>query len=126
MEIFFLFYLPKIYEETIKQLKKHYFSGIVCQPFHADLVNGEVICSDANNEGSSCFFTCGPNFVLSGTSVLTCLDDGNGDFLGAWLSLPPRCLRKGFCLFNNFSVGSKIFLCFTARVSKKARKKRSR
>jgi len=68
--------------------------GVVCIPPHNNPDNGRVDCSNRNNEGSQCDFTCNANYALNGSSQSVCLDDGNGDGFGAWSNPAPKCDRE--------------------------------
>ncbi|RWS04130.1 P-selectin-like protein [Dinothrombium tinctorium] len=46
------------------------------------------MCGENSPIGSRCSFTCNPGFVLQGSSILTCLSNGN------WNSLPPLCITQ--------------------------------
>ena len=82
------------------------YTGIVCPPPHSDPANGNVSCSDGNNEGSVCTFTCIENYSLVGSPASTCLDDGNLDLTGVWSTDAPSCLRR-------FHVWSQVLHLFT-------------
>nr|XP_002125315.1 P-selectin [Ciona intestinalis] len=64
---------------------------ITCIPPHTDPLNGRVVCLDMNYVDSSCSFTCDAGFALVGAEVSTCLDDFDGNLLGAWSSIAPTC-----------------------------------
>ena len=38
-------------------------------------------------------FECDQGFLLEGSDISECLDDGNGDEFGRWSSRPPTCTR---------------------------------
>lgn len=52
------------------------FLGIMCKPVFANPSNGEVDCSDLNNYGSQCSFTCADGFTLKGSASTICRGSG--------------------------------------------------
>jgi len=56
-----------------------------CKPEHKQMFNGRVVCSDSNNRGSVCKFTCRYGFRRIGKFSLTCLDTNK------WSGKPPYC-----------------------------------
>uniref|UniRef100_H2ZCL8 Uncharacterized protein n=1 Tax=Ciona savignyi TaxID=51511 RepID=H2ZCL8_CIOSA len=66
---------------------------IKCHPQQSDPLNGNVTCTDSNNEGSQCDFQCNEGYVRVGAASSTCQDDGNGDSEGAWSATAPTCER---------------------------------
>ena len=66
---------------------------ITCNPARTNLANGQVVCSNSNELGSVCKYTCDSGYGLSNTSLAstTCIDDGNNDANGEWNSTPPTC-----------------------------------
>ncbi|XP_076818199.1 P-selectin-like [Clavelina lepadiformis] len=61
--------------------------SLACQPGQRAPSNGDVVCSDRNNIGSVCDFTCNEGYYLSGNDATTC--GGNGE----WDNRPPFCIR---------------------------------
>jgi len=90
----------KIYEQKHNDNNFSFFKGIVCTPPHSNPGNGRVDCSDRNNVGSQCDFTCNANYALNGTAQSVCRDDGNGDGFGVWSSPAPKCDRESICYEN--------------------------
>nr|XP_039253479.1 sushi, von Willebrand factor type A, EGF and pentraxin domain-containing protein 1-like [Styela clava] len=64
---------------------------ITCPPPMIPPTFGRVDCSDSNNGGSVCRFTCENGYQLLGSPTSTCVDDENGDQYGRWTSPVPRC-----------------------------------
>uniref|UniRef100_H2ZPL2 Sushi domain-containing protein n=1 Tax=Ciona savignyi TaxID=51511 RepID=H2ZPL2_CIOSA len=48
--------------------------------------------SDTNFIESECSFSCDSGYARVGSAVSTCLDDFDGNLLGAWSSIAPSCL----------------------------------
>lgn len=64
---------------------------ITCPPPMIPPTFGRVVCSDFNNGGSVCSFTCERGYQLLGSPSSTCVDDNNGDQYGQWSKPVPRC-----------------------------------
>jgi len=86
--------VQKTSEQKLNVQVFYFFKGIVCTPPHNNPTSGSVDCSDSNNEGSRCDFTCNVNYALNGSSQSVCRDDGNGDGFGAWSNPAPKCDRE--------------------------------
>ena len=72
-----------------------WFSAITCPTLPA-IANGEFpTCSDGNNLGSSCEFSCSVGFGLSSTLSTLCFGDGTSA-TGEWTSAPPTCTGKWY------------------------------
>ncbi|CAK8692977.1 unnamed protein product [Clavelina lepadiformis] len=65
---------------------------ISCPPLF-DLLNGDIRCSDSNDEGSICRFFCIDGYALDGASTATCLDEIKNDDQGEWSAPLPNCLK---------------------------------
>uniref|UniRef100_H2Z6L6 Sushi domain-containing protein n=1 Tax=Ciona savignyi TaxID=51511 RepID=H2Z6L6_CIOSA len=67
---------------------------ITCSPELDQPANGNIICSDRNNEGSVCSFSCDDDYVLVGEAERTCMANVNSA-RGTWDNSPsPVCERK--------------------------------
>ncbi|XP_078495092.1 complement receptor type 1 [Ciona intestinalis] len=55
-------------------------SRIQCSDPPPAPANGQMQCSDGNNIGSQCTYTCSPDYAVVGDSVTTCTDMGNGNY----------------------------------------------
>merc|ERR1712136_676483 len=62
---------------------------ILCPPLEPP-ANGDISCTDENVFGSTCYFVCAPGYQLSGSSLLTCTDDGSSAE-GDWDNEEPTC-----------------------------------
>ena len=59
-------------------------------------------CSNSNNYGSSCTFTCTSGFGLSSTAAVECTGDGTST-TGTWSSAAPTCTGKSWASVRNNS-----------------------
>ena len=59
----------------------------LCTPDYSTeaLINGQISCTDTNNDGSVCTFTCDPQYLLDGNATATC------DSTKGWNSQMPKC-----------------------------------
>ncbi|XP_077969592.1 P-selectin-like [Styela clava] len=68
---------------------------ITCKPALHDPQNGQVACSNKNNIGSNCTFSCNEGYDLDGTVESSieslCRDDGDGDEVGEWTVPEATC-----------------------------------
>ena len=55
-----------------------------CIPTNPSLIDGSVSCTDTNNVGSVCTFTCNDGFRVNGKTTLTCTANG-------WSGAEPTC-----------------------------------
>lgn len=62
---------------------------ISCQPEHTSITHGAVDCTNGNNIGSECRFSCNDGFMLVGIFHTIC--DMTPDGVGMWHSDPPVC-----------------------------------
>ena len=79
-----------------------FISAVTCDPTRTALTNGNVSCTNTNQFGSVCTFTCNSGYALSNNNLTktTCNDDGDNDAEGEWSSNPPQCLGMFFCVKN--------------------------
>ena len=90
----------KTYFEFTKQII--FISAITCDPSRTAPTNGNVSCTNTNQFGSVCTYTCNSGYALSNNSLTntTCNDDGDNDADGEWSSNPPECIGKFFVHLN--------------------------
>lgn len=55
--------------------------------------NGEVSCSDGDNSGSVCSFTCNDGYSLQGSQTVTCSNTWLYDNFGPWDNSEPFCKK---------------------------------
>ena len=84
---------------------------IVCLPKLREPLNGAVNCSNFNNIGSSCGYSCRNGFVLLGRNASVCAPDSNRDLHGRWTELLiPECQGNVDNSSNYiYSIGYQIF-----------------
>ena len=68
------------------------FIAITC-PALAPPTDGSVNCTNGNNFGSVCTFTCSSGYSLVGSSTSTCGGDGSS-VTGAFDQAAPTCTGK--------------------------------
>jgi len=84
-----------------------------CKIEHKDIFNGRVVCSDSNNRGSVCKFTCRYGFRRIGAFSLTCLETNKWSnkkpFCQSIRCNPPRTsLKNGMVRCTNYNVVGSI------------------
>ena len=74
------------------KLKKCYSSNaaITCPALSAPANGNAPSCTDSNNYGSVCTFTCNAGFGIVGSSTSTCDGDGSST-TGSFNSTAPTC-----------------------------------
>ena len=63
-----------------------------CEHEHDFLLNGEVSCSEYNDEYSECLWVCKEGFQLIGENSTVCEEDESGNL--DWTNPAPKCLRE--------------------------------
>ena len=84
------------------------FIAITCDPSRTNLTNGYVSCTNSNQLGSVCTYSCNTGYGLSDISLTntTCNDNGDNDNNGEWSSTAPQCLGKFLNYFGCLILGS--------------------
>ena len=84
-----------------ERLKYNNFTAITCDSSRTSTGNGSVTCSDTNQIGSACTYTCNKGFALSNISLAhtVCTDDGDDDSEGQWNPIPTDCKGKLFFVY---------------------------
>uniref|UniRef100_H2Z6L8 Uncharacterized protein n=1 Tax=Ciona savignyi TaxID=51511 RepID=H2Z6L8_CIOSA len=72
-----------------------------CQPLSPP-ANGQINCTNGNELGSLCQFTCDPNYMLTGDPISECVTGANGS--PVFDNPPPICERKIIIVLNHGNI----------------------
>ncbi len=83
-------------------MKLYSYAGIECPPLLGQVTNGMITYAPDTipnyDLGTVATYACNEGFRLDitqgGSETRTCIDDLNGDAVGVFTNLPPRCVRK--------------------------------
>ncbi|XP_039254673.2 P-selectin-like [Styela clava] len=74
---------------------------IKCEPAREAPLNGQVYCTNENNVGSTCTFTCDAGYdmdnIKSWLLFNRCEPDPAGDGIGKWSADPATCSTRYYC-----------------------------